>query len=187
MNQSDRDKRAVEGIRMEYALKQWQNTSKSTRDYIKNWGRTAARSRQPKTFECYEGGLHIGKVTVKWSTDLNDFVWLACLNVDYISHSHCRSETEATDAVQTMYYTLMSKMTLGQWLKMMCRRNRITTAGFAERLGLTRQTVHYWVTDVRQCGDLNVYHQIAALFADFEGCTLNQMLGHMSLLFERKK
>lgn len=159
--------------------------SKSTRDYIKNWGRTAARAGEHKTFKCYEGGLHIGRVTVKWSAEADDFVWVACLHVDYISHSLCRSETEATDAVQTMYYTLMKNMDMGQWLKMMCKRHEITVAGLAERIGMTRQTVHYWITGERQCADLNVYHQIADLFAGLEGCTMMQMLGHMSLLFKR--
>lgn len=158
--------------------------SKSTRDYIKNWGRTAARSHTLKTFECYEGGLHIGKVTVKWSADADDFVWVACLHVDHISHSVCRSEREASDAVQTMYYTMMKNMMFGQWLQMMCKRHKMTNAGFAERLNITRQTVHNWMTGKRECGDLTIYHQIASLFADLEQMSHIQMLGHMSLLFK---
>ena len=48
--------------------------SKSTRDYIKNWGRTDARSHKPKSFETYAGGLHIGTVSVVWSESASDFV-----------------------------------------------------------------------------------------------------------------
>lgn len=160
-------------------------TSKSTRDYIKNWGRTAARSHKPKTFNCYEGGLHIGSVEVQWSAHENDFVWLASMNFDGQTWQNtCVCESEATSWVHAAYYNVMKSATFGKWLTVMMKRHQMTTAGLAERLGITRQTVHYWVKDERKCTDLSIYHHIAALFADLEQMEHSQMLGHMSLLFK---
>lgn len=185
MNQSDRDKIAVEGIRMEHAAKVWQNTSKSTRDYIKNWGRSDERVKKTKSFECYFSGLYIGRVDVQWSDNRQDWVWLASMNFgNATQHNTCISETESTDWVTKSYLSTMKCMKFGEWLQAMCKRHEMTTAGLAERLGITRQTVHYWVKGERHLSDLYIYNQIAALFADLEQMKHSQMLGHMSLLFK---
>lgn len=160
--------------------------SKSTRDYIKNWGRTAARTRHVKTFDCVENGLNIGKVTVQWSEDRNDFVWLCSMNFETSTrHNTHTSEAESIRWMHSRYYSVMKSSTFGRWLKIMCKRHQMTITGLAERLGVTRQTVHYWVKGERQCGDLYIYNQIAALFADLEQMSHRDMLGHMSLLFKR--
>ena len=159
--------------------------SKSTRDYIKNWGRTAAREHTSQSFQVHQLGLHIGKVSVDWSED-NDFQWTAHMKLDSFysaDYEVCTSESRATAAVHRMYNNLMKKLSFGEWLQIMCKRHQMTTAGLAERLGVTRQTVHYWVKGTRQCGDLYIYNQIAALFADLEEMSHRDMLGHMSLLF----
>ena len=162
--------------------------SKSTRDYIKNWGRTAAREHTLQTFQIYNGGMNIGQVVVEWYIPDNDFRWVSVVyRFDQNSHPTTihRSESEATKAVHKMYHDMMSELTFGEWLKIMCKNNKMTTAGLAERLGVTRQTVHYWVKGTRQCGDLFIYNQIAALFADLQQMSHKDMLGHMSLLFKR--
>jgi DNA-binding XRE family transcriptional regulator len=158
--------------------------SKSTRDYIRNWGRTAAREQTEQTFEIYNAGLNIGKIEIKWSESAGDFVWL-CLPtfVGGWSFIHT-SEADATDAIHTDYHKRMSEMNFGNWIYVMCKRHEMTCTGFAERLGVTRQTVHNWVKDNRQCSDLYIYNQIAALFADLEQMSQKDMLGHMSLLFK---
>ena len=169
--------------------------SKSTRDYIKNWGRTAAGKHTLQTFEIHHAGLHIGKVEIKWSESANDFVWLSvptfiCVNMDKIyfeggwSSIHT-SEASATAAIHSDYHKRMSLMNFGNWIYVMCKRHEMTCTGFAERLGVTRQTVHNWVKDNRQCSDLFIYNEIAALFADLEQMSHKDMLGHMSLLFKR--
>lgn len=159
--------------------------SKSTRDYIKNWGRTAAREQTEQTFEIYNAGLNIGHVSVHWDVVQRDFVWVAVRYMNGWTTSFWKSESNASAAVHKMYHDMMSSMTFGRWLQIMCKRHEMTTAGLAERLGVTRQTVHYWVKGTRQCGDLYIYNQIAALFADLEQMSHKDMLGHMSLLFKR--
>ena len=159
--------------------------SKSTRDYIRNWGRTAARSRHVKTFEYVETGLNIGKVRVQWSDNRNDFVWLSSMNFDTQTwHNTFESEAESVRWVHSRYYSVMKSSTFGRWLQIMCKRHQITQAGLAERLHVTRQTVHNWVKDKRQCHDLTVYHQIVAMFAELEQMSQKDMMGHMSLLFK---
>jgi DNA-binding XRE family transcriptional regulator len=159
--------------------------SKATRDYIKNWGRAAAREHKEQTFQIHNGGLNIGQVKVQWCEPENTFIWVAVL-YSLTQKQIYRSESDATAAVHKMYHDMMSTLTFGQWLRVMCRWQRMTIAGLAERLGVTRQTVHYWVKGERQCGDMYIYNQIAALFAHLEQITDAQMLGHMSLLFKRK-
>ena len=164
--------------------------SKSTRDYIKNWGRTAAREHTRETFQIFNGGMHIGQVVVEWYIPDNDFRWVSVVyRYDLNSHPITihRSESEATEAVHKMYHDMMSTLTFGQWLKMMCKTAEMTTAELAINLGVTRQTVHYWVKGERQCCDLYIYNQIAALFAVLEQMSHKDMLGHMSLLFKRDK
>ena len=160
--------------------------SKSTRDYIKNWGRTAAREHKEKTFQIHNGGLNIGQVKVQWCEPENDFIWVAVL-YSLTQKEIYMSEADATAAVHKMYHDMMSTLTFGAWIRVMCRWNHMTIAGLAERLGVTRQTVHNWVKGTRQCGDLYIYNQIAALFADLEQMSHKDMLGHMSLLFKRDK
>tara|TARA_R100001440_G_scaffold75739_1_gene103842 strand:+ start:22045 stop:22536 length:492 start_codon:yes stop_codon:yes gene_type:complete len=156
--------------------------SKSTRDYIRNWGRTAAREHKKKTFQIHNGGLNIGQVKVQWCESENDFIWVAVLYSSGMMVKHL-SESNAKFAVHQMYYDMMSTLTFGAWLRVMCRLHQMTIAGLAERLGVTRQTVHNWVKGTRQCGDLYIYNQIAAMFAELEQMSQKDMLGHMSLLF----
>jgi len=158
--------------------------SKSTRDYIKNWGRTAAREHKEQRCEIQNGGLNIGQVKVQWCEPENDFIWVAVL-YSLTQKEIYWSESDATAAVHKMYHDMMSTLTFGAWLRVMCRSHQMTIAGLAERLGVTRQTVHNWVKGTRQCGDLYIYNQIAALFADLEQMSHTDMLGHMSLLFKR--
>lgn len=155
--------------------------SKSTRDYIKNWGRTAARSHKPKSFETYAGGLHIGTVSVVWSESASDFVWQSLPTFTGGWSSVHTSETQATDALHTDYYKRMSQMSVGMWLQIMCKRHQMTQAGLAERLKLSRVTVNHWCTGKR-LPDVNHWHMLSVLFANAEQCEQRQMLGHMSLL-----
>lgn len=168
--------------------------SKSTRDYIKNWGRTAANKHIQKTIKTYEGGLYIGDITAQWSDDINDFVWVAIFSLMYQRRADVlpytaaqifASESDATNYMTDKYYDLMESITFGQWLKIMMKRHQMTQGGLAERLGVSRVSVNHWVTNKREC-TLQHWHELSVLFADLEKMPHTQLLGHMSLLYRGK-
>ena len=164
--------------------------SKATRDYIKNWGRTAAHEHTTQTFDCYNTGLHIGKVTVEWSDVCNDFIWDANCSFDTRHYPitctrPAYSEIDAKNYIHNTYYILMESMTFGKWLQIMMKRHEMTQAGLGERLDVSRVSVNHWVTGKRECTGQH-WHDLAFLFAHLEQITDAQMLGHMSLLFKRK-
>lgn len=157
--------------------------SKSTRDYIKNWGRTQERVKRTKSFECYFSGLHIGRVTVQWSEDRQDWVWMSVMNFDTATrHNTCMSQSEATDWVTKSYLTTIKCMGFGRWLKIMCKRQQWTQAGLAERIGVSRVTVNHWISGRRLTYPVH-YNHIASLFAESEQMSVSDLLGHMSMLF----
>lgn len=157
--------------------------SKSTRDYIKNWGRTQERVKRTKSFECYFSGFHIGRVQVQWSENLQDWVWLASMNFGNAPQQKtCMSYTESTDYVTKQYLTTLRCMTFGEWIKCMCKRQRWTQAGLAERVGVSRVTVNHWISGRRQTG-YGQYNHIASIFAEAEQMSVSDLLGHLSMLF----
>ena len=157
--------------------------SKATRDYIKNWGRTQERVKRTKSYECYFSGLHIGRVHVQWSEDKQDWVWLASMFFDNQTQTNtCKSQTEATDYVTAQYLTKIKCLSFGGWLRLMCKRQRWTQAGLADRVGVSRVTVCHWMSGRRLTGP-GYYNQIASIFAEAEGMSVSDLLGHMSMLF----
>ena len=162
--------------------------SKSTRDYIKNWGRTAANKHIAKTIKTYEGGLYIGDITAQWSDDINDFVWVAIFSPEpswVTAAQFFASESYATNYMTDKYYDLMESITFGQWLKIMMKRHQMTQGGLASATGVSRVSVNHWVTNKREC-TLQHWHELSVLFADLEKIPHTQLLGHMSLLYRGK-
>jgi DNA-binding transcriptional regulator YiaG len=160
--------------------------SKSSRDYIKNWGRTAANKHIPQTIQNFCNGLFIGDITAQWSDDSSDFVWGAIFSFTPGTAAQCfASEDEATKYMIAQYYIVMESATFCKWVKIMMKRHKMTQKGLAEHLGISRVSVNHWVTGKREC-TLQHWHLLSVLFAGLEQMPHTQMLGHMCLLYRGK-
>jgi hypothetical protein len=154
--------------------------SKSTRDYIRMYGRVAARQRHTQIIEVHSNGLQVGQIDVLYCTDEGDFVWHAFAGVDHSNKRQCYSYNDARTFILSLHQAGID-MTFGDWLDAMMSKHRLTQATICDAVGISRVTLHHWLTDERLPNVAN-WHQVAEVMSSHEQCTLTDMLGQMSTL-----
>lgn len=152
--------------------------SKSSRDYVKEYGRTALRKKEGQTIDLGECGF----IYVFWHPLDFDFVWRG--QVTYrgsIYSSDCSCMTEAVQWVQAKYKYLTSTVTLGMWLESMMDAHNVTSTDLASSMGISRMTLHQWIKDKRK-PTVDNWIQLAQIWATHSDEPVESMMGQMSKL-----
>jgi len=153
--------------------------TQSTRDYIKNWGRTAARKQDAQHLEVLEHGIAIGNIHVFYHLHDAEWVWRGeILHRGSIYSSDCSCEREAREWVRAKHSYLSTRQTFGIWLCDIMSEFEVTQVQLSDILGVSRMTVYGWLNDTRSPSIEN-WTGIAKYFADRAECDVNDMLGIM--------
>lgn len=152
--------------------------SKSSRDYVKNWGRTALRNKEQQTIDMGAAGF----VFVFWHPMDFDFVWRAQVtHRGRVYSSDCSCESEARQWVDTKHTYLTSTVTLGMWLESMMDEHNVSSTELASSMGISRMTLHQWIKDKRQ-PTVDNWIQLAKIWATHADKPVESMMGQMSKL-----
>jgi len=160
--------------------------SKSTRDYIRNWGRTAARQMTPQGLDVHtDTGIKCGTIHIYHNEHDNDFEWRAEVkwDADQTIQKICSCESDARTWVQETYYYMHRSHTLGQYLQMQMKPTNLgmTRSEMCDALQVSRITLYHWLSDARVPNYQNM-QQVSVYLAGLQGITVQQMAGLLGLL-----
>jgi DNA-binding XRE family transcriptional regulator len=152
--------------------------TKSTRDYIKNFGRTALRNRDTQTIDMGDAGF----ISVFYHPLDQDYVWRG--QVQYrgrIYSTDCNCQRDAETWVNEKYKYLTSTVTLGMWIENMMEEHNVSPSYLASSIQVSRMTLHQWCKDTRQ-PTVDNWIALARFWSTQLDCATESMLSVMSNL-----
>ena len=131
--------------------------SKSTRDYVKHFGRVAHSKNTFQNLDVEnEDGVHMGVVHVFYHPADHDYVWRGQVTHRGRVFSHdCKTYNSAVTWVATKFEFVVNQITFGVWLEGMLVKHNISHTQLSKPvdeggIGVSRMTVHQWVNDKRK-------------------------------------
>jgi hypothetical protein len=153
-------------------------TSKSMRDYTKEFGRAALRKRTTQTIDMGDAGF----ISVFYHPLDCDFIWRGQVSHrGRIYSSDCMCRRQAETWVENKYEYLTNTITLGIWLEAMMDKHNIKSSALASSINISRMTLHQWCKDARQ-PTVDNWIALAKYWATHEDCATESMMGMMSNL-----